>query len=120
MARLVDAASGAVLAEDFHFPLGLALPRVAAEVRAAVQWDHGQPVVTLASDAFLQAVAIECDGFTPSDNYFHVAPGRDKHVAFAPIDRRSEFKAHFEALNAPGPVTVRAHRNPGDRPDETR
>jgi hypothetical protein len=73
------------------------------------------------SDAFLQAVAVECDGFTPSDNHFHLAPGHEKHLAFSPADRaRSEFKAEFAALNAREITTVRAQRSSGDRPDETR
>ena len=120
--RLVDATSGTVLSEDFHFPLGMDLERVRdARVEAGAQWDGDAAVVSLSSDAFLQSVAVECDGFTPSDNHFHVAPGRKKHVVFTPVDRaRSIFKAHFEALNALTSTTVRAQCNPGDRPDETR
>ena len=120
--RLVDAASGSVLAEDFHFPLGLELPRLAgARVTVAAQWDDGPVVVTLSSDTFLQSVAIDCDGFAPSDNHFHVTPGRDRHLVFTATDRaRSAFTAHFEALNAHGAITARARRNPGDRTDETR
>jgi beta-mannosidase len=119
--RLLDAMSGAVLSEDFHFPLGLELPRLPGAFESKAQWDGDAVVVTLSSDVFLQSVAIECDGFTPSDNHFHVAPGREKHVVFTQVDRaRSTFKAHFEALNAPMSTTARAQCHPGDRPDETR
>jgi beta-mannosidase len=111
-----------VLAEDFHFPGGLDLPRVRPRVEVAAQWNDGAPVlVTLGSDAFLQSVSVDCPGFTPSDNYFHLGPGEQKHLAFSPVDRaQSTFHAAFAALNAREIPSVRAQRNSGDRPDETR
>jgi len=41
--------------------------------------------VTLQSDVFLQAVAISCDGFSPDDDYFHLARNRGKTVVFTPV-----------------------------------
>jgi hypothetical protein len=52
--------------------------------------------VTLRSDTFLQSVAVSCDGFSPSDNYFHLAPGQEKRLRFS---GRGDFAARFEALN---------------------
>lgn len=121
--RLRDAASGAVLAEDFHFPTGHALPRLAGvQVKAEARWDHaGAVAVTVASDAFLQAVAIECEGFLPSDNYFHLVPGHEKALAFTPLERgRLRFEARFQPLNAGASFVARAGRDHADEPDETR
>lgn len=123
IARLRDAASAAVLAEDFHFPTGHSLPRLAgAQVEALARWDHeGSVVVTLTSDHFLQAVAIECEGFTPSDNYFHLAPGAAKPIVFTALERgRARFETRFEPLNTGRAFVARAERDPLDAPDETR
>ena len=122
--RLRDAASGAVLGEDFYFPTGLDLPRQrGAKVEAVARWDRpGRVVVTLNSDAFLQSVAIDCDGFAPDDNYFHLAPGRDKHLAFtSDLRAPARFEAVFTALNAVGTPTARAPAIPENgNHDETR
>jgi beta-mannosidase len=108
--RLRDG-SGRTLAEDFHFPEGMALPmRHDAKVRAEARWDgEGRVVATIESDTFLQAVSVACDGFAPDDNHFHLAPGREKRIAFRALGRDgARFKVHFEALNLAAPVTVRA------------
>jgi beta-mannosidase len=121
-ARLRDAASGAVLAEDFHFPVGHDLPRVqGAAIEASASWEHASPVVTISSDRFLQAVAVECAGFVPSDNYFHVVPGQPKHIAFPPdASARTRFEARFAPLNCTGTFAAAAQRGATDHPDETR
>ena len=121
--RLRDRETGVALAEDFHFPAGLDLPVVhAPRIEVAAEWNAGGAVlVSIRSDTFLQSVAVECDGFSPSDNHFHLAPGREKHLVFSTADRaRSVFKAEFAALNARDTTTIRAQRSSGDRPDETR
>ena len=123
VARLRDRDTGTVLAEDFHFPLGHDLPRQAGgRIEAHAEWNHdGRVLVTLRSDVFLQAVAIDCEGFAPSDNHFHLAPGREKHLVFTRFDRaRSTFRAELAALNTPETTTIRAQRSNGDSPDETR
>ena len=98
-ARLLNAATGEVIAEDFRFPTGLDL---AAQRNATVQAraerrGHGLVEVTLRSDTFLQSVNVSCDGFVPSDNYFHLAPNQEKRLRFS--GSAGVFKAHFEALN---------------------
>jgi beta-mannosidase len=63
------------------------------------------------TDRFLQAVAIECDGWRPDDNYFHLLPGELKRLAFVPLPGRGRtFTAHLAPLNAAA-FTVRF---PGD------
>ncbi|MGZ5086038.1 MAG: glycoside hydrolase family 2 protein [Usitatibacter sp.] len=109
--RLTDRDTGRVLAEDFHFPAGYDLPaQRAAAIETQAEWrDDGSVAVTLASDVFLQSVAVSCNGFAASDNCFHIAPNRPRTLVFtASKPGLASFKAHFEALNWPDPITVRA------------
>jgi beta-mannosidase len=100
--RLVDETSGAAIAEDAWFPAGHDLARVHdARVEALVRRADGGVEVTLRADRFLQAVAIECEGYRPDDNYFHVAPGRAKRVRFTPEAAQRPSHAWFAPLNAP-------------------
>jgi beta-mannosidase len=101
-ARLLNAASGEIIAEDFRFPTGLDLPaRRDANVEARVdRRADGRLEVTLRSDAFLQSVNVACEGFVPSDNYFHLAPHQEKRLTFT--GSGAAFSAHFEALNWTG------------------
>ncbi len=120
--RLKDVDTDAVLAEDYFFPAGMDLPQHRhAAITSEAQWRaDGTVAVTLTSDVFLQAVAISCNGFLPDDNYFHLAPGHEKTVVFTPEKSAvTSFKAHFEPLNWPDPITVRAQAEsaaslPGD------
>jgi beta-mannosidase len=97
-ARLMRADTGEVVSDDFRFPTGLDLPaqRDARLDTEAARLSDGTVAVTVRSDTFLQSVAVSCDGFTPSDNYFHLAPGQEKRLRF---NGRGDFAARFEALN---------------------
>lgn len=93
VASLVDA-SGCVVREAFHFPVGrpsrqdadlgvsaTALPSVGGDVR-----------VTLRTRRLAQAVSIDVPGFEPDDNYFHVAPGGSREVTLRRTGPTSEFR----------------------------
>ena len=114
--RLMQRDTGVLLSEDFCFPCGLDLSiQRAATIQSSADWQaDGKVVVTLSSDVFLQAVCVSCKGFTPSDNYFHLAPGQQKVVFFSMcgVDTPT-FKAHFEALNLAETITVRGQRKVG-------
>ena len=103
VARLVDASTGAILSEDVAFPTGLDLPRLAGvKVESNVRrLPDGSLEAHIEASHFLQAVAIDCDGYRPDDNYFHVAPGATKRVLFRPLDPRRPFSACLTPLNAP-------------------
>jgi len=99
MARLRRADTNEPISEDFHFPDGMNLPvqrEANVEAHVAGSGDGGRIDVTLCSDTFLQAVTISCDGYVPSDNYFHLAPGQRKRIEFA---GSGPFKATLTALN---------------------
>jgi hypothetical protein len=70
----------------------------AASVHTEIQ-PGGKVIAILRSEALLQSVAISCDGFTPDDNYFHVAPGFTKRIVFTPRGEALPFRASLEALN---------------------
>ena len=109
-ARLMRADTGEILSEDFQFPAGMALRAqrdVKLEARAERRAD-GRIDVIVRSDTFLQSVSIACDGYTPSDNYFHLAPNQERRVVFAPGSAAGAFKATFEALNWTDASVVRA------------
>jgi beta-mannosidase len=111
--RLVESASGAILSEDFHFPVGLDLPLQHGEPTCEVAAESdGNVVVTVKSDVFLQAVSLGCKGWLPDDDYFHVVPGRPKRIVFAPAGPAAPFRAELAALNATEVVSLRL-QSPG-------
>jgi beta-mannosidase len=114
--RLQDV-EGRTLSEDFHFPAGMDLPVRSAQVRAEARREaDGRVSVALSSDVLLQSASITCEGYRPDDNYFHLAPGHEKRVAFLPAAGcNGRFEAILEALNLAAPVAVRIERDAGDR-----
>lgn len=92
--RLLDAETGAVLDEAFHFPLGRGRAargaKIAATVVAALD---GGWCLELSTDRVAQSVAIRDETFLALDNGFHLAPGTVKRVelrrrASAPAEAR--------------------------------
>ncbi len=80
VARLRHAESGEVLAEAFHFPTGRANAMHDAEIAAALCDDRDGFWLELSTDLFAQSLSITIDGYRPSDNGFHLAPGVAKKV----------------------------------------
>lgn len=67
--------------------------------------------VRLRSDRFLQSVNLTAEGFLPDDNYFHLAPDREKSVRFRPLTAAGKrFQGYAEALNLPAAVKFVASR----------
>ncbi|TYC49279.1 glycoside hydrolase family 2 protein [Rhodobacterales bacterium] len=81
--RLRDSESGKVLAEDFHFPLGLDPHPQKAEVRTAVNpvdASTGRWQIELESDRLVRWASICCDTHVADDACFHLAPGMPRIV----------------------------------------
>lgn len=110
--RLVDRATGAAISEDFHFPAGHDLPVLEhAQVRVEAREESATRVVlTVESDAFLQAVSLVAEGWTPEDNHFHLVPGRARAVRFAARGTPSPFRVELRALNLAQPLSAYAAR----------
>jgi beta-mannosidase len=103
-----------VLSEAFYFvqrrePSFLPAVQLSAEAELVAE---GRYQITLTSDRFLHSVSIDARGFLPSDNYFHLPPGRQKCVCLTAImDRGSKIRGHIEALNLKNPVAIRVKGN---------
>ncbi len=80
--RLTDA-DGTVISEAFHFPRGRAEALFSAAATAALRQDADGWVLDVSADRFAQSVAIESEGFVPSDNWFHLTPGALKTIRLA-------------------------------------
>ncbi len=105
--RLKRADTGELLAEDFQFPAGMDL-RVQRDVKVEAHIERGGDgfiEIVMRSDAFLQSVNVACEGYTPSDNYFHLAPAQEKRIVFRGT---GPFKAILEALNWAESCVVRS------------
>ncbi|WP_406856370.1 glycoside hydrolase family 2 protein [Alsobacter sp. KACC 23698] len=84
VAALADAASGAVIAEAFHFPLGRGSARLPVSIAARAEQDGEGWSLVLSADRLAQSVHIVDQGYRPEDDWFHLAPGREKRVRLRP------------------------------------
>jgi beta-mannosidase len=88
---------------DCLFPAGWALPRQPPGTLRATR--TGDEIVTLEADAFLQWVRVSSPGWTPSDNGFHLPPGRAELRVTCTGDR--PLRLQLTASNLEGEVGVR-------------
>jgi beta-mannosidase len=87
VARLHSRATGALVAEAFHFPLGRAKAFYAAEIEAKPVQVESDWFLDLQTDRFAQSVHIDLPGYRAEDDWFHLAPGAVRRVRlFARID----------------------------------
>jgi beta-mannosidase len=84
MARLTDRATGARVAEAFHFPLGRKAERHAIGIRADLTRDGEDWFLDLEADRLAQSVHLIDSHFRPEDNWFHLAPGHGRRVRLMP------------------------------------
>jgi beta-mannosidase len=79
---------GAVASEVIHLPLGLSRP-VESEIGlgATAMPDDARPgwwTVSVTTGRFAQSVALDVDGYVPSDSWFHLAPGGTRSLTLRP------------------------------------
>lgn len=86
-ARLADAATGAVLAEAFHFPLGRGQGRSRLGLKAECVQEGENWSLAVSTGAFAQSVQIVDEAWRPADNGFHLAPGEGRRIALSPRGR---------------------------------
>ncbi|WP_425419571.1 glycosyl hydrolase 2 galactose-binding domain-containing protein [Oricola indica] len=81
VARLRDPDSHVVLADAFHFPAGYPAARVPLAIEASAERDErGNWWLALSTDRFAQSVHVDDANFRPTDDWFHLAPGANRHV----------------------------------------
>ncbi|RWX74491.1 glycoside hydrolase family 2 protein [Neorhizobium lilium] len=85
VARLMSADGGSILAEAFHFPLGRTQATHDPNIRVMRRESEDGTWLELSTDVFAQSVSIDCPGYRPSDNSFHLAPGITKMICLAPL-----------------------------------
>ena len=108
VATLRCAASGHILSEAFHFPLGRCLPEDDLGLDAVPSWDGGGWVLDVEAARFAQAVHISLHGYRPDDDWFHLAPGRARRLRLLPDPGVASPPAGFvEALNGRQPVSFK-------------
>jgi beta-mannosidase len=90
VAKLRDKATGTVLSEAFHFPLGRTPALNPAAIRAETNQSNGRWFLKLETDRLAQSVHIDAEGFRPADDWFHLAPGEPKTVELFPLHGKSE------------------------------
>lgn len=77
---LRNAASGAVLAEAFHFPLGRGHERHPCRLTAQLEREGDDWSLVLSTQRFAQSVEIVDPGWRPERSWFHLAPGEPRRV----------------------------------------
>jgi beta-mannosidase len=105
-----DVETGELLDEAFHFPLGRAKPAGTARIEARVEAEDGGGYrLCLSTDRVARSVAILDEAFLPEDNWFHLAPGRERVLRLSPRDGGTDARpgGTVRALNA-DPVSYSA------------
>lgn len=113
-ATLKDRATGATLASAHLFPCGLPTARDSAlRLSACAEPADDGYAVTVTTDRFALAVAIDADGFVPDDNYAHLAPGEPMRIRLRAARPGPLLRASVSALNGTAPVVIVANA-PGE------
>jgi beta-mannosidase len=111
VATLRDAATGEVLSEAFHFPLGHARGVAEGALSASVEQDAGGYALILKADRLARFVHIVDPGFLPEDDWFHLAPKSERRIRLTPRDATSgRPKGKVRATNVPAPLAYEAAR----------
>lgn len=109
VATLIDPDSGNLLAESFHFPLGLAVPRAMTRLDTHVsKITDTSYLLVVTADELALAVAVDAPGWQLSDNYFNIAPGGAREILLTARSAQPGISGRVTALNAPLPCAFRA------------
>lgn len=86
VANLYDRNSGALLATAFHFPQGREIAMHSASIETELVRQGKHWMLRLTADRFAQSLHIACEGYRPSDDWFHLAPGQARDIALERLD----------------------------------
>lgn len=84
VARLLDAETGTLLADQAFFPLGRREVLHAATIDTSLVRDDDGWVLLLKTDRFAQSVHVDSEHFRPEDDWFHLAPGPGRRIRLLP------------------------------------
>lgn len=107
----LSTASEAVLSQAFHFPAGFPSVRerdigLTAIVRPRESSSYS---LALSTRCFAQAVCVEVEGFTASEQYLHLAPHSEREVMLDPLPshRRTAPRGTVRALNCEAATRIK-------------
>ncbi len=86
VAKLTDQATGALIATAFHFPQGRHMAMHPAVFQTEMSEEKQRWTLDVTADRFAQSVHITAEGFRPSDDWFHLAPGETRPIELRPIN----------------------------------
>jgi beta-mannosidase len=94
--------TGVIVAETFHFPLGLpnSLVDELGLVCEARRVNEVVVEISLSSLQFAQSVWLDCGDYRVDDNYFHLAPGAKRVVIARAKHADATFNGFAQPLNA--------------------
>ncbi|MNL49554.1 hypothetical protein D3C87_1724980 [compost metagenome] len=90
VARLRDVATGSVIADAFHFPLGRKKALHAANLQVGVSEANGIWSLEIGTDRLAQSVHITAQDYRASESWFHLAPGETRKIDLMPETATSE------------------------------
>ncbi len=100
-AVLRDSASGVVLAEAFHFPLGRGHERHQCGLAAKLEREGDDWSVVISTQRFAQSVEIVDHAWRPERSWFHLAPGEPRRVRLLRrVGASGEPSGEVRAVNA--------------------
>jgi beta-mannosidase len=100
-AVLRDSASGVVLAEAFHFPLGRGHERHQCGLAAKLEREGDDWSVVISTQRFAQSVEIVDHAWRPERSWFHLAPGEPRRVRLhRRVGASGEPSGEVRAVNA--------------------
>ncbi|MDR6759636.1 beta-mannosidase [Mycoplana sp. BE70] len=105
VATLREGEIAAPVAQAFHFPSGRAKALLAGNATAGLVQADEDWVLRIEADRLLQSVHIDCPGFLPSDNWFHLAPGETRDIRLTRTDGGEWPSGEVNALNLASPVS---------------
>lgn len=82
--KLIDAASGIVIADAFHFPQGRRAAMHNPAIDASVVNDGGAWFLDLSTAELAQSVHVDMEHFRADENWFHLAPGTIRRLKLHP------------------------------------
>jgi beta-mannosidase len=106
-ATLTDRVTGAVLATAHGFPCGLPITRDSAiSLTVVVEPIETGYAMTLATNRFAHAVAVEAEGFVPDDNFIHLEPDAPRRIVLHADVPGRPLRASVAAVNSGAALTI--------------
>ena len=106
-ATLTDRVTGGVLATAHGFPCGLPITRDSAiSLTVVVEPIETGYAMTLATNRFAHAVAVDAEGFVPDNNFIHLEPDAPRRIVLHADVPGRPLRARVAAVNSGAALTI--------------